>query len=54
MTTNSKGWRLDTKSHLVAGAVSAAATVLIFVAIGMLVSYYAAGPLAVSAAQLAV
>lgn len=53
MTTNSKTWSVGIRSHLVAGALATACTVLTVVAIHLLAAYAAAGPLAVSAAQWA-
>jgi hypothetical protein len=53
MATKSKKLAAGTISHLIAGTISTVVTVLIFVSIQMLATYYAASPMIVSAAELA-
>ena len=53
MATESKKLAVETVNRLMAGTIATVVTVLIFVSIQMLATYYAASPLVVSAAQLA-
>lgn len=53
MAAESRKWTAGAVTHVVAATVSIVATVLVFVAIHMLATYYAASPLLVSAAELA-
>jgi hypothetical protein len=53
MARTQKSWKLGIGSRIAAGSIAAAVTVLTIVAIHVLAAYYAAGPLIVSAAELA-
>jgi hypothetical protein len=53
MATESKKLAVETVNRLMAGTIATVVTVLIFVSIQMLATYYAASPMIVSAAELA-